>query len=112
VIYRLPTRGSTRYRGQYPHNIRSVGAGEGTVHLETMNGVRYVAPSREFALLPNCGADPSEFTRSRSFSCLHINAHMYRALLEAAQLRNQRTDRGAVRALLAKWDSAFAGVVR
>lgn len=112
MIYKLPTRGATPYKGGHPENLRSVSASNGEVHVELLSGDRYVAASRDFIDLPRFGQGITNFIRSGRLQAITITAKMYADLLAAAQLRNQRTDKGAVRALLASWDATFAAEIK
>lgn len=110
MIYQLPTRGAVRYRGEHPQNLRSVSSGD-AVHLETQNGLRYVGLAREFTDLPRYGQGITNFIRSGRLEPVVITSKMYTDLVAAAVARNQGVDKGAVRALLAKWDLVFSAVL-
>lgn len=42
-VYKLPTRSPRKYRGKYPHRVRSFGAARGCIHIELNGGSRFVA---------------------------------------------------------------------
>lgn len=114
MLYILPTKGAVRYTGAYPERIRSVSASNSVVHVETQDGTRYVGASHHFIDLPRYGKALWRYVLGATRDAtrdITITAPMYAALVEAAQLRNQGTDKGAVRALLAKWDAVFGAAL-
>lgn len=113
MIYLLPTKGSTRYRGEHPTNIRSVSAARGTVHLETQDGSRYIGRSTEFLDLPRYGQGITNFTRSGRLAPVVMTQHMYDTLLSVTRAARAVNWKSRAQAeLLAKWDAAFAAKVQ
>lgn len=115
MIYRLPTKGQTRYRGEHPQNIRSVAAYRGLVHLELQDGSRYVGRYGEFLDLPRYGQGITNFLLSGRFTWFDMTGAMYDALLRVTRDHRSAPDgRGKRPAyeLVKHWDAVFGAEVR
>lgn len=110
MIYRLPTRGATRYRGRYPHNARSISASQGVAHVELQNGERLIMRYTELLDMPRYGKDFRRYLRDQSSIAVNVNAFMYQALIDARPVTV--LPENSQRALLDRWDAAFAGVAQ
>lgn len=105
MIYRLPTRGSTRYRGQYPNACRSVSSANGVTHVELQNGERLVMRSVALLDLPRYGKDFRRYLRDQASIAVNITRVMYGHLLM------QRDVAGGQKALIGRWDAAFSAEI-
>lgn len=105
MIYRLPARGTIRYRGSYPNAVRHVSASGQVVHVELNNGERLIMRARMLVDLPRYGKDFRRYLRDHATVAVNITKMMYGHLL------TQRDIKAGQLTLLQRWDSVFAAEI-